>query len=169
MMKKTVLTLVIITIALLLNSCFKKEDQKNETESKKFSKLEEVKWLIGSWGNTSKEGNLTETWTQKNDSTLSGKTTFIAVKDTLFTETIEIIQTKDSLFYNTNVSNQNEGKTISFKLTNTSENEIIFENSKHDFPQKIMYKKIDIDSLVAKISGKKDGKESFEEYPMKKK
>lgn len=168
-MKKAVLYLSIITNSLLLTSCLKKEDQKNEIKSKKYTKLEDVKWLIGSWGNTTKEGNLTETWSQKNDSTLSGKTTFIAGKDTLFTETIEIIQTKDSLFYNTSVSNQNEGKIISFKSSFASKNEIVFKNSKHDFPQKIEYKKIASDSLVAKISGNKQGKESFEEYPMKKK
>lgn len=168
-MKKAVLYLSIITTSLLSTSCLKKEDQKNETESKKYTKLENVKWLIGSWGNTTKEGNLTETWSQKNDSTLSGKTTFIAGKDTLFTETIEIIQVSDSLLYNTKVSNQNEGKTVSFKVSILTENQIIFENPKHDFPQKITYTKISSDSLVAKISGKKDDKESFEEYPMKKK
>lgn len=168
-MKKSTLYLATITATLLFTSCLKKEDNKIEIVTKKYPKLEEAKWLIGSWGNSTKEGDLTESWNQLNDSTLSGKTTFISGKDTLFTETIEIIQVNDSLLYNTKVSNQNEGKKVSFKASTLTESQIVFENPKHDFPQKITYIKISSDSLVAKISGKKNGKESFEEYPMKKK
>ena len=168
-MKKSTLYLATITATLLFTSCLKKDDNKIEIVTKKYPKLEEAKWLIGSWGNSTKEGDLTESWNQLNDSTLSGKTTFITGKDTLFTETIEITQVNDSLLYNTKVSNQNEGKTVSFKAVALTKNQIVFENPKHDFPQKIAYTKISSDSLVAKISGKKNGKESFEEYPMKKK
>lgn len=168
-MKKTTLYFTTITTALIFTSCLKKDDKNNIAEIKKYPKLEEAKWLIGSWGNSTKEGDLTESWNQLNDSTLSGKTTFITGKDTLFTETIEITQVNDSLLYNTKVSNQNEGKTVSFKAVALTKNQIVFENPKHDFPQKIAYTKISSDSLVAKISGKKNGKESFEEYPMKKK
>lgn len=168
-MKKATFYLATIITSLVFTSCLKKEEQKDIAEIKKYSKLEEAKWLIGTWGNKTKEGNLTETWSQLNDSTLSGKTIFTTGKDTLFTETIEIIQVNDSLLYNTKVSNQNEGKVVSFKASSNSENQIIFENPKHDFPQKIAYNKISTDSLVAKISGKKDGKETSEEYPMKKK
>ncbi len=168
-MKKSTLYLATITATLLFTSCLKKDDNKIGIVTKKYPKLEEAKWLIGSWGNSTKEGDLTESWNQLNDSTLSGKTTFISGKDTLFTETIEIIQVNDSLLYNTKVSNQNEGKKVSFKVSTLTESQIVFENPKHDFPQKITYIKISSDSLVAKISGKKNGKESFEEYPMKKK
>lgn len=168
-MKKATYYLATIITSLIFTSCLKKDDKKDVVEIKKYSKLDEAKWLIGTWGNKTKEGNLTETWSQLNDSTLSGKTTFTAGKDTLFTETIEIVQINDSLLYNTKVSNQNEGKTVSFKASTLTKNQIAFENSKHDFPQKIAYNKISTDSLVAKISGKKEGKEAAEEYPMKKK
>ncbi|GAA4766846.1 MULTISPECIES: DUF6265 family protein [Flavobacterium] len=167
-MKKVIFYSVTIIISLLFTSCLKKDDKKDLAETKKYEKLENAKWIIGSWGNTTKEGVLSETWSQLNDSTLSGKTAFITGKDTLFTETIEIIQINDSLLYNTKVSNQNEGRTVSFKASTLTENQIVFENSKHDFPQKITYNKISSDSLVAKISGKKDGKEASEEYPMRK-
>jgi hypothetical protein len=46
---------------------------------------------------------------------------------------------------------------------------LVFENKEHDFPQKITYTKISNDSIVAEISGMKDGKQSKESYPMKKK
>jgi hypothetical protein len=53
-------------------------------------------------------------------------------------------------------------------MTKSNENEITFENPKHDFPNKIVYTKITNDSLVAVIYGKKDGKEMRENFPMKK-
>lgn len=168
-MKKSTLFLVAMTFTLLFSSCLKKDNKKDEVDTKKYPKLEEVKWLIGSWRNSTKEGVLRENWNQLNDSTLSGKTIFVAEKDTLFTETIEIIQVNDNLLYNTKISNQNDGKTVSFKASTLTENKIVFENPKHDFPQKIVYTKISSDSLVAKISGNKDGKDTFEEYPMMKK
>ena len=45
---------------------------------------------------------------------------------------------------------------------------MIFENLKHDYPQKITYTKLKPDSLVAKISGIDKGKLSEEQYAMKK-
>nr|WP_294935333.1 DUF6265 family protein [uncultured Flavobacterium sp.] len=140
-----------------------------EIVTKTYDQLEKVNWMLGEWENTSAEGNLTETWTKLNDSTYTGKTVFVAGKDTMFTETIEIVQDKNDLFYNTKVSNQNEGKMVSFKGSTVADNQVVFENPKHDFPQKIAYNKITSDSLVAEISGMKDGKESKESYPMKKK
>lgn len=166
-MRKSILLLSVITFV----SCQKKENTtiKNETSVKSHAQLDKARWLIGEWGNSSKEGDLTEIWSQLNDSTLAGKTSFVAGKDTIFMESIEIVQKNDSLFYNTQVSNQNDGKSISFKNTDATENQVVFENPKHDFPQKIVYNKITADSLVVEVSGMKKGKESKESFPMKKK
>lgn len=170
-MKKTTLLLAAFAVV----SCQERNEsslqygEPKEIETKTYEQLEKVNWLLGEWSNTTPEGNLTETWTQLNDSTFSGKTTFMSGNDTLFTETIEIMQVNDSLLYNTKVSNQNQGKAISFKASNLNGNQVVFENPKHDYPQKIMYNKISADSLVAEISGMKDGKESKETFPMKKK
>lgn len=170
-MKKTTLLLAAFAVV----SCNERNEssiqygEPQEIETKTYEQLEKVNWLVGAWGNTTPEGNLTETWSQANDSTLTGKTVFMSGNDTLFTETIEIVQVNDSLLYNTKVSNQNQGKAVSFKASDITDKQIVFENPKHDFPQKITYNKISADSLVAEISGRKDGKESKESFPMKKK
>lgn len=170
-MKKTTLLLAAFAVV----SCHERNEssaqygEPQEIETKTYEQLEKVNWLVGEWGNTTPEGNLTETWSQLNDSTLTGKTVFMSGTDTLFTENIEIMQVNDSLLYNTKVSNQNQGKAVSFKASNITDNQIVFENPKHDFPQKISYNRISSDSLVAEISGMKDGKESKESFPMKKK
>jgi hypothetical protein len=54
-------------------------------------------------------------------------------------------------------------------MTSDSENTFVFENPKHNYPQKIVYKKVNENSLVATISGMQQGKQSTESYPMKRK
>lgn len=141
----------------------------NKSE-KKFDKLEKMNWLLGNWENEMPEGVLTETWTKENDSTFSGTTYFIINKeDTVHSETIILKQLNDELLYRPTVKGQNNDEPVDFKLSSESENSFSFENPKHDYPQKIVYKKVNETSLVATISGIQQGKQSSESYPMKKK
>lgn len=156
-------TLITIVTVLLFVSCQNKS-------ANKFEKLEKMNWLVGQWENKTPEGLLTETWTKDNDSTFSGQTYFIKnEKDTVHSESIVLTQTKDELIYRPTVKGQNNDEPVDFKLTTDVENSFTFENPKHDFPQKIAYKKINEKALVATISGNQQGKPSSESYPMTKK
>jgi hypothetical protein len=171
-MKKTVALLSVVALTTTFISCQKKENTETltiETAPKTFAQIEKADWLLGEWGNTTKEGVLTEKWTKENDSTFLGKSYFITGKDTAFTESIHLTQKNGQLLYIPTVSDQNKGKSVSFVLSSSPENQLVFENKEHDFPQKITYTKISNDSIVAEISGMKDGKQSRESYPMKKK
>lgn len=154
---------IVSVIYVLFLSCQPSAD-------KKFEQLEKMNWLVGQWENKMSEGILTETWTKKNDSTFSGTTYFIINKnDTVHSETIILTQLKDELIYSPTVKGQNNDKSVDFILTSNVENSFVFENPKHDYPKKIVYKKVDENSLVATISGIEQGKQSTESYPMKKK
>jgi len=133
-----------------------------------FDEIKKASWFIGTWQSTTKRGTLTETWGKLNDSVLIGKTYFIAGKDTLFSESNQVLERNKKLYYVPTLSDQNEGKAISFVLTNTVKNELVFENPMHDFPQKISYNRVGSDSLIAKISGIKNGKEAIKTFQMKK-
>jgi hypothetical protein len=166
MKKSTGFKLLIVFICsaslLMFISC------QNKSE-KKFDKLEKMNWLLGNWENEMPEGVLTETWTKENDSTFSGTTYFIInKKDTVHSETIILKQLNDELVYRPTVKGQNNDEPVDFKLSYESENSFSFENPKHDYPQKIVYKKVNETSLVASISGIQQGKQSSESYPMKK-
>jgi hypothetical protein len=67
------------------------------------------------------------------------------------------------------VKGQNNDQPVVFLLTKQTPKQLVFENPKHDYPQKIVYKKVNENSLVATISGIQQGKESSESYTMKKK
>ncbi|TDP58010.1 DUF6265 family protein [Flavobacterium dankookense] len=154
---------VILAVVVVFISC------QNKSE-KKFDELEKMSWLVGEWENKMPEGVLTESWTKANDSTFIGKTLFINEKDTLHSEDIVLTQKGENLLYIPTVKGQNDDKPVEFKMMESKiENEFAFENPKHDYPQKIVYKKVNETNLVATISGKQQGKSSSESYPMKKK
>ena len=154
---------VILAVVVVFISC------QNKSE-KNFDELEKMSWLVGEWENTMPEGVLTETWSKSNDSTFIGKTLFINEKDTIHSEDIVLTQKGENLLYIPTVKGQNDDKPVEFKMMESKiENEFAFENPKHDYPQKIVYKKVNETNLVATISGKQQGKSSSESYPMKKK
>ena len=160
---KSLIVFICSASLLMFISC------QNKSE-KKFDKLEKMNWLLGNWENEMPEGVLTETWTKENDSTFSGTTYFIINKeDTVHSETIILKQLNDELVYRPTVKGQNNDEPVDFKLSSESENSFSFENPKHDYPQKIVYKKVNETNLVATISGIQQGKQSSESYPMKKK
>ena len=58
------------------------------------------------------------------------------------------------------VPNQNAGKAIDFVLNQIDENTYSFENPNHDFPKKIIYKKVSDSELFVVVQGK-DVTEAF--------
>ncbi len=159
-MKKTCL---IACLGMIVVSCTEKKTDEPRT-------IEKASWLIGSWENASPEGTMSETWTRENDSVFSGQAYYITDKnDTLHSETIALNESVGALVYTPIVKGQNNDKPVSFKMTSSKENQLVFENPDHDFPTKIVYNKITADSIVAEISGMQQGKSSTEKYPLKRK
>jgi hypothetical protein len=138
-------------------------------KSEKANKMIAVDWMLGTWENDIEQGKLTETWEKANDSTLNGKSYFIKDKDTLNNETVMLMQKGNDLFYIPTVIGQNNNEPVIFKLTKGTATQLVFENPKHDFPQKITYRQITKDSILAEISGIENGKAASETYPMKRK
>lgn len=128
-----------------------------------------AEWLIGSWQNKNEMGDLSETWEKLNDSVLSGKSYFIKGKDTLFSESVELAQKGADLIYSPKVKGQNNDLPVAFKMTVATANQLTFENPSHDFPNKITYRLVNKDSIVAEISGIQQGKSASETYPMARK
>ncbi len=154
---------LIALLGIVLTCC-----QKSKNDPKfRFSELEKTSWLIGTWQNSSSDGELSEKWEKVNDSTYQGNGYFIKGKDTLHHEAIKLTQIGEEVIYTATVQGQNNNKPIEFKMTNFSEKRLVFENQAHDYPKKIAYNKISNDSLVAEISGIQQGKASIESYPMK--
>lgn len=129
--------------------------------------IKQARWLIGHWENRSNERIDFENWTRLNDSTYQGHSESFNGSETISSEQISLQQRGGKLYYIPTVKNQNGGKPVRFALTSSSKNQLVFENPEHDFPQKITYTQITKDSLVAKISGTRKGKQKAIQFPMK--
>lgn len=135
--------------------------------TKQTNHITKAEWLIGTWENKTPKGTIYETWSKETDRKFSGKSYMIKDKDTIVFENLQLVQEQGGLFYIPTVKNQNDGLPVRFVAKISSETQFIFENQKHDFPQTISYTKITIDSLVAEISGTKNGHIRKQVFPMK--
>lgn len=160
-MKNYILSLLLI---LLVISC--KKYDKNGREIKDFDELEKANWLLGNWEFKNENGTLQEIWTSKNDSTFAGQSYFINKKDTIHNETIDLVEDNGVLKYVATIKGENQNLPTTFNYKETEENELKFENPKHDYPSLILYKLIDSLNLNISISGKQLGKPSSEIFKM---
>ncbi len=135
--------------------------------SKQASTINKARWLIGTWENKTSRGTIYETWNKTSDKAFTGKSYFLKEKDTVIIENIQLVQEGEVLFYVPTVKNQNGGLPVRFTAKSISDTQMVFENLQHDFPQIISYTKISADSLVAEISGKKNGRERKQSFAMK--
>ncbi len=163
-MKKQIILASIVTL-ILLTACKKEESQELDEKKKSFDKLEQANWFLGEWKNTTTEMDFTETWAKETDSSYRAQSFIVAAKDTVFFEHVLLEQANDSLFYRAYERKEKLSQAVSFYATKIGKNEIIFENPKHDFPNKIIYSKITPDSIVASIYGSK----KMEVFSMKRK
>ncbi len=165
-MKRPVFYTALLTVVAFMFCTNSSSLKTNDASITRYSQLNKATWLIGKWQNVSTEGALQEIWEKKNDSIFIGSSFFIVGIDTVTSESINLEERGNELFYMPTVKNQNGGKSIIFKLSSISNNQLVFENPKHDYPQKIVYKQISNDSLVAVISGIVNGIEKSQKFPM---
>ncbi|MCR4030456.1 MULTISPECIES: DUF6265 family protein [Flavobacterium] len=164
---KLYITLFLAFVLILLTSC--KKEIKTETPVKTYPNLAKAKWFIGEWGNKSAEGELTERWKKENDSVYFGESYFVVgEKDTVFGEHVKLEDKNGKLSFIVTVPGQNDELPVTFEMTSSTDNQIVFENPKHDYPSKIVYNKVGNDSLVAEIFGLKKGKVASEKFLMAK-
>ena len=153
---KKVIVLLVVSSMLLSAWTFQKP-----------GKLTQVDWLIGTWENKTKRGSIYERWEQAGANEFVAKSFKIESGDTILFETIRLVEEGKDLFYIPTVSDQNSEQPVKFRAVLFSAKEMKFENKSHDFPQFIEYKLIRKDSLVAQISGMRDGQMRGSRFPMK--
>ncbi|MES2748638.1 MAG: DUF6265 family protein [Bacteroidota bacterium] len=166
MIKPTFLFFVLCVV--VLQSCNKYDA--NGKLIKEYEELDKAKWLLGNWEKKDSLGTLTESWQILDDSTYVGQSIYITSKeDTVHKETIELMQNGDFLLYSATVKGENKDEPTQFQLRENIDSLLVFENPKHNYPQKIRYQ-LNIDkSVFITISGTQNGKTSSESYLMQKK
>lgn len=157
-MKKIILIAAVAAVGLFCSWQAQSEKQ-----------ISKAQWLLGTWENRTKKGSVYETWTKAGEDVFSGRSYMLKDKDTMVFENIRLVQEAGRLVYIPVVKEQNKGQAVRFELKSVSDNELVFENPAHDFPQLIRYTRITSDSLVAEISGTVKGSLRKQSFPMKRK
>jgi hypothetical protein len=168
-------TRILLSLLVMISatSCGNKKSTENPvTETKDlYGKIKSMDWMLGKWTMGNGDTLSIETWEMKNDSVFYATSMDVkAGKDTLRYENITIEQRGSELFYIPVVKGQNNGKPVEFKHKVQESypvkgSEVVFENIKHDFPQRIMYQLLG-DTLFASISGPMDGHDVVMRFPM---
>lgn len=127
-------------------------------------KIDQMKWVVGTWKINAGANIIVEEWKVNNDSTIAGKSYFIKNgTDTIPQETIELAFRNGDWYYIPTVKNQNNAQPVLFKVIFLRGMEFISENPSHDFPQRIAYRRIK-NQLFASIEGKRNGKYSKQNF-----
>jgi hypothetical protein len=113
--------------------------------------------MEGNWRMLNKTDTVKECWTVKSDSLLEGKTFLLQGNDTTIFETIRLVARNEGIFFIPTVMDQNEGQAISFRFIGDSAGVFIFENVKHDYPQRVIYKPLAENKMYAAVEGVDSG------------
>jgi len=152
--------LFFILLAVLLNSCKNNSEAKrSETEitEHNFEKIDQLQWLLGTWTHESGEAFSQETWSRENESSFTAFSFTQEGKETVFAETMALEQTGENLVLTISTVNQNNEKPVAFEMVSSENGKFVFENKKHDFPNRIVYTNPAKDSLHAWIEGSPNG------------
>jgi hypothetical protein len=128
--------------------------------------VDELAWLSGCWTIDGAETGSIESWLAPAGGTLLGVARTVKGGKTIAHEFMQIRALDDgTLAYIAKPSNQAEA---TFRLARIGTREVVFENSTHDFPQRISYRLVEAGVLHARIEGTRAGKARAIDYPMKK-
>ena len=123
--------------------------------------LESLEWLAGSWRGSAQGVDMEEHWTAPKGDSMIGIHRDVGKGKTMSFEFLRIEQQGDQIVY---LSMPNgRSPATPFPLKDASANRVVFENPKHDFPQRIIYWK-DGNDLRARIEGTMNGKAGSEEW-----
>jgi hypothetical protein len=130
------------------------------------SSVNGLSWMSGCWEVNDNGVVTTERWAKPTENLMIGSSQTVKNGKTVSFEFLRVVNNGNGLVYVALPSSANE--PTPFPFLKMSEKEIVFENLKHDFPQRIIYRQTSLDSLFARIEGPgKDGNVKGMDIPMK--
>lgn len=124
--------------------------------------INDFAWMAGCWGNQTSKSTRDEIWSKASGGTMIGLARVVANGKTSSVEFMRLHQETDGLYFTALIPGEPE---TSFKLIRMDGKKAIFENLKHDFPQRIIYGQNPDGSLFARIEGEIKGKKREIDFP----
>ena len=128
--------------------------------------FKDLKKIKGVWFMPTDRGDRLEIWTVVDDSTMTGRSLRIKPEDgdTVVLETLKLTRRDTNIVYSAVVRGQNANKPVDFRLTEAYSDEFVFENPKHDDPQKINYFLLGNREMQVTTEGKKNNRTITHEF-----
>lgn len=114
------------------------------------SAIDRAGWLAGCWELRARNRVTMEMWMPPAGGLMLGASRTTVDGATREYEQLRLRAVGDTLVYTAIPSGQRE---TDFRSTSVSDTAVVFENPAHDFPRRIVYRRVGADSLVARIEG----------------
>ncbi|HMV50419.1 MAG TPA: DUF6265 family protein [Blastocatellia bacterium] len=160
--KPLCLTIVITVFGLVsILSPNLEQDNKQTANTAPTFKIEDLAWMSGDWETAPGRMRIDEHWTNVTGGSMIGMSRTVAGERTVFFEYLRVETRGADIFYVAHPKARTPG--TDFKLVKLSGQEAIFENLKHDFPKRIIYRKT-AEGLTARIEGDGTEKEKPQDF-----
>jgi flavodoxin len=120
--------------------------------------------LLGTWQADTGDGIVYEQWERNTVIEMHGKSYGIEGLDTTIYENAKINKQGKDVMFIAIVKDQNKEQPVHFKLISSDNSAFTFENKQHDFPQRVIYRFVNDDSIVARIEGDVKGELKSQEF-----
>jgi hypothetical protein len=127
------------------------------------SDVSELGWIEGCWGADGRDVGSGEYWVLTERNELVGVGRIVSNGQTESYEFMRIHPVGEALAFTAQPGCDQE---TSFMLVNQDGDAVTFENALHDFPQRISYRRVGENRLIARIEGLRDGELRSLEFPM---
>ena len=120
-----------------------------------------VGWMQGCWETSSPQRTIDEQWMSPRGGSMLGMSRTVRDGRLVEHELMILSERGDQLAYEAHPSGQNPATFLSSRIEPSL---VVFENSAHDFPQRIGYERKGPDSLTAWVEGPQNGRTRRIEY-----
>ncbi|GAB1343529.1 DUF6265 family protein [Gemmatimonas sp.] len=148
---------------MLFHAEWTKRDVPLAVRRPQVSEVDRLRWLTGCWQNRVGQTVTDEQWMAPAGQAMIGMSRTVSNERLRAWEALRIVTDSGRLVY---VAQPQGGAATRFVATAISDTLAVFENLAHDFPQRIAYARVRADSVVARISAVKDGRERGMAIPM---
>lgn len=125
--------------------------------------IADLHWLAGCWAGGNGDRRVEEQWMAPAGGTMLGMSRTVAGTETRAFEFMRIEEAGGKLVFIASPSGQ-EG--ASFPSVAVGDGRVVFENPRHDFPQRVIYQRGADGGLLGRIEGESDGKPLSVDFPM---
>lgn len=135
----------------------------DESTDAKAVGIDDLKWLAGAWASDDRGSSTEEHWIAPKGGIMLGVNRGVSRNGKASFEFLRIAETREGIVY---FASPGGKEPTPFRLKEAVADSVTFENPDHDFPQRVVYRKVE-GNLVARIEGSINGKDQSMEWTWK--